>query len=187
MNNFEVVILALALVFNSWLSYLSAGNVLSEESFKRKAVFAGIMFLLQFLMTGVGIWAGYKTGAFELRVNMAISLSILFIFGLKTLLTGIRSQAQQKDYDYTDIKVVFLAALAEGITPLAVGIAIGLISVHHYTQWLITGAFLLAGIISALITVSRMGTAAFKLRLGPLGGLLLLAAAIQMTISLTRF
>lgn len=187
MNNFEIVILAVALVFNSWISYLSAGTVLSKEPFKRKAIYAVIMFLLQFLMTGAGIWVGYKTGAFELRVNMAISLSILFIFGLKSLLTGIRTQAQQKDYDYTDIKVVLLAALAEGITPLAIGISIGLISVHYYTQWIITGTFLLIGIITALSSVSKMGAVSFKLRFGPIGGLLLLAAAIQMAINLTRF
>jgi putative Mn2+ efflux pump MntP len=187
MNNFEIVILAVALVFNSWISYLSAGTVLSKEPFKRKAIYTAIMFLLQFLMTGAGIWAGYKTGAFELRVNMAISLSILFIFGLKTLLTGIRTQAQQKEFDYSDVKVIFLAAIAEGITPLAIGISIGLISQHHYTQWFITGTFLLVGIISALIAVSKTGAKAFKLRFGPIGGLLLLAAAIQMAISLSRF
>jgi putative Mn2+ efflux pump MntP len=187
MNNFEIVILALALVFNSWMPYLNAGVVLSGESFARKANYSGIMFLLQFLMAGTGIWIGYKTGGLDERTNMAISLSIMFIFGLKALLEGIRLQDQEKEFDYTDIKVILLSALAEGITPLAIGISIGLLSLNPYLHWLLIGGFLFAGIIIAFLVAVTMGSGSFKLRLGPFGGLLLFAAAIKMTISLTGF
>ena len=61
MNNFEIVILALALVFNSWIVYINAGLVLSAEPFIRKVNYTGIMFLVQFVMAGAGIWIGYKT------------------------------------------------------------------------------------------------------------------------------
>ena len=187
MNNFEIVIIAFALVFNSWMSYLNAGVVLSKESFIRKFNYFGIMFLMQFVMAGAGIWIGFKTGTFEARTNMAISISILFIFGLKVLLEGIRTQTKEKDFDFTELKVVLLSALAEGITPLAIGIAIGLLSLHPYLHWLLTGGFLFAGILTALVVAASMGSGSFKLRLGPFGGLLLLAAAIKMTISLTGF
>jgi len=187
MNNFEIIILAIALVFSSLTTYLNAGIVLSKEPFLRKLYFTGIMFFFQFIMAGVGIWVGYKVGSPEVRVNMLISLSILLLFGLKVLLTGIRSQGEEKSFDYTDNKATLFAALAEGITPLTVGIAIGLLSVHPYLHWLITGIFLLAGILSGLILAVQMGIGSLRLRLGPVGGLLLLAAAIKLALNVTGF
>lgn len=187
MNNFEIVILALALVFNSWATYLNAGNALSGETLILKVRYSGIMFFVQYIMAGAGIWIGFKTGSLDIRVNMAISLSIMLIFGLKVLLTGIKTSTEEKAFDYTDSKVTFLAAIAEGITPLAIGIAIGLLTLFPYLHWLITGTILLAGIVSGLIVSSRMGNAVFKLRFGPIGGLLLLAAAIQMATKLIGY
>ncbi len=187
MNTFEIIILAMALVFNSWMAYLNAGIVLAGKPMLRLVNYAGIMCLTQFLMAGVGIWVGYKIGSFEVRVNMLISLSILLIFGLKVLFTGIRMQTLDKAFDYTDNKVIVFAALAEGITPLIIGTAIGLLSVHLYLHWFVVGGFLLAGILSALILTSRMGSDSLKLRLGPVGGLLLLAAALKLMLSLTTY
>ena len=187
MNNFEIVILALALVLNSWSTYINAGIILSGKPLIWKTKYSGIMFFVQYIMAGTGIWIGFRTGSLDLRVNMAISLSIMLVFGLKVLLAGIKTSTEEKAFDYTDSKVTFLAAMAEGITPLSIGIAIGLLSNFPYLQWLITGIVLLAGIVSGLIVSSRMGNTAFKLRFGPIGGLLLLAASIQMATKLIGF
>ena len=187
MNNFEIILLAFALVFNSWIAYINAGIVLSGEALVRKVNYAGMMFLIQCIMLGAGIWIGYKTGSLEIRINMVISLSIMFIFGLKVLLTGIRAPEEDKAFDYTDSKVTFFASLAEGITPLAIGISIGLLSLNPYLHWIITGLLMLSGIVAALILSKRMGRDSFKLRLAPVGGLLLLAAAIKLAINLTGF
>lgn len=187
MNNFEIIILALALVFNSWATYLNAGIVLSKEPFLRKVYFAGNMFFFQFVMAGTGIWAGNKVSSFEVRVNMLISLSILLIFGLKVLLTGIRTQTEDKVYDFADNKVTMFAALAEGITPLVIGLSIGLLSVHPYLHWIVTGIFLITGVLTGLFVANRMGPGSLKLRLGPIGGFFLLAAALKLIINLTGF
>ena len=87
MNNFEIILLAFALVFNSWIAYINAGIVLSGEALVRKVNYAGMMFLIQFIMLGAGIWIGYKTGSLEIRQKMLICLSMMFIFGIKDLLT----------------------------------------------------------------------------------------------------
>jgi len=187
MNNFEIVILALALVFDSWTTYLNAGIVLCKELFWRKVQYVALMFFFQFVMTGVGIWLGYKLGSFELRVNMLISLSIILIIGLKVLLTNIKTQNEENTFDYTVNKVLVLAALAEGITPLVVGIAIGLLSVHPYLHWLVIGIFLLAGILTGLMVANRKNPGSFKLRPGTIAGFLLLAIALKLMLSLTSF
>jgi len=187
MNTFEIVILAIALTCNSWITYLGAGTVLAGETFSRRFYFTTVMILTQSMLTGAGIWIGYKMGSITTEVNMAISLSILFIFGLKVLLSGIRTQTEEKTYDYSENKVLFFASLAEGITPLVIGIAIGLLTLKPFLHWGIITGFLLVGILSGLISGLRMGTRINKLRLGPIGGLLLLAAAIKLVINLTGF
>ncbi len=187
MNTFKVLFLALALVFSSWSIYLNAGIVLQKEPFVRKIYFTGIMFILQFLMAGTGIWLGYKIGSYDGRINIIISLSILLIFGLKVLLSGIRTQSEYRTFDFANNKITAFAALAEGITPLVIGIAIGLLSKQPYLHWYLIGIFLFSGIIAGLFIAARMGSNSLKLRLGPIGGLLLLAAAIQLAMNLTRF
>ncbi len=187
MNTFETIVIAVALVFNSWMVYLNAGMSLVGKPFSGKVAYAAAMFVIQFLMAGTGIWIGYKTGSLEVRVNMMISLSILFIFGLKVLLTGIRTQQQEKAFDYSDSRVASFAALAEGVTALAIGIAIGLLSQQPYLHWFLVGIILLVGIIAAIILAGSMGNAALKLRLGPVGGLLMLSAAIKLTLNLSAF
>lgn len=187
MNTFEIVILAMALVFNSWISYLNAGIMLASKPVARKIYYTGTTFILQAVMDGVGIWIGYKLGSPEIKVNMMISFSILLIFGLRVLLAGIRIPLQENAFDYTDNKVVFLSALAEGITPLAIGIAIGLLSVHQYLDWMVIDVFLFTGIIAGLIVSKRLGSGSLKLRLGPISGLLLLAAAIKLMLNITGF
>jgi putative Mn2+ efflux pump MntP len=189
MNNFEIVILAVALVFSSWNSYVNAGLLLVREQVVRKLYFAGIMFLMQFILAGAGIWLGYKWGSPEMRVNILISLSIILFFGLKVFLTAIRLQSQEKEekIDYTDNKVIFIASLAEGITPLFIGAAIGLLSTHPYLHWLLIGLFLISGIFSAQFLASSMDKNILKIRFGTLGGLLLLAAAIKLALNIVRF
>lgn len=187
MNTFEIVILALALVLSSWSSYLNAAVVLAREPFFQRVRYAGITFSVQLLLTGAGLYIGNKLSSPDLKVNMLISLSILLIFGLKVILSGIRQQNGEKSYNYAEVKVVLLAAVAEAITPLAVGIGIGLLSEHPFTHWIVIGSFFFAGIFTALIVASAMGVNSLRLRFGPIGGLLLLAAALKLILSITGY
>lgn len=187
MNTFEIVILALALVFSSWMSYLNAGIALASELLVRKVYYMGIMFLLQFCMAGTGVWVGYKAGSSDMQINMTISLSILLIIGLKILFTGIRNQAPEKKYDYLNNKVILIAALTEGIAPLAVGVAIGLVSLHPYLHWILTGVFLFSGILAGVLLSKNQLAISSKIKLAQVGGLLLLAAAIKLMLNLTGF
>ncbi len=185
MNNFEIIILALSLVFSSWNSYLNAGLGLAEGPVVRKFSYSGIMFLMQFGIAGVGIWAGYKFCSPEMRINMMISFGIILMIGLIVLLSNIRPQTIEKEFDYFDKKAIFLSALAEGIIPLIIGVSIGILSTHPYLHWILTGLFLLSGILAAQILAVFMGLNSLKIRLGAIGGLLLLAVAIKLAMNVT--
>jgi putative Mn2+ efflux pump MntP len=186
MNTFEIIILALALVCNSWITYLNAGILLKHEPLSRKAYYVGIMLLLQFFMAGAGIWIGYKVSSTEVQVNMLISLSILLFAGLKVLLLGILVPNPDKVFNFENNIVLLFAALAEGIFPLVVGLAIGLLTVQPCLHWFLVGVFLLTGIVAGLFQVRRLG-ANFLFKVGAVGGLLFLAAAIKLALNLTRF
>ncbi len=185
MNNFEIIILALALVFNSWNEYRNAGISLAKEPAIRRFYYAAITFLLQFTMAGTGIWAGNKAGSFELRTNMLISLCIMLLIGLKVILTGFKSQDQECEVEYTNNKSVTFAALVEGIIPLFIGVSIGFLSATPYLHWLLTGGFLLAGIIAGLLFAKRKHPINFNF--DTLGGFLFLSAAIKLALNFTRF
>jgi len=187
MNKFEIVILAIALVLNSLSVYIGAGIILAREAYGRKAIFGSIMFVVQFLMVGAGIWIGYKMGSYAMQTNMIISVCILVIFGLNVLLTNINANSRDEVPDFTNNSVIVLAALAEGITPLSIGIAFGLVSLQLVNQWLLTGVIMLVGIISGISLGSRLGSNSRKLRFGPVGGLLILAVAIKLIINMMGF
>jgi putative Mn2+ efflux pump MntP len=187
MNNFEITILALALVFNSWNSYLNAGIIMKADQLARKINFTGIMFLVQFIMAGAGIWLGFKLGSFEMRTNILISLSILLVTGLKVLLSGIRSQTDELTKELADTKTMFFSALLEGIIPLFIGIAIGFLSKSPYLHWFLIGLILLSGILAALLVASRKGPGALKNTFESVGGFLLLSIAIKLALNIIRF
>jgi len=187
MNNFEIIILALALAFNSWNAYVNAGLLLAKSPLSRRIYYSGITFLMQFVMAGTGIWAGNKTCSFEMRTNMMISLSLMLLVGLKMLLEGIRSQTQETPSTFTENKSTFFAALYEGIIPFIIGISIGLLSEHPYLHLLLIGLFLISGIIAGLVVAFRMGVNALKLKFNFIGGFLFIAAAIKLALTITRF
>jgi len=187
MNNFEIVILALALVFNSWNSYVKAGLLLSKEPLVRKLYASGITFLMEFLMAGTGIWAGYKTASSEMRTNILISLSIMMVVGLKVLFTVIRAQSQENEMEYSENKRTFFAALLEGIIPLFIGISIGLLSVKPYMHWLLIGLFLLLGIVTGQVAAIQKKDNAYNFKVEYMAGFLFIAASIKLALNITGF
>ncbi len=187
MNTFEIIILALALVFTSWSSYVYAGGLFFDKALQTKVNYTGIMFLIQFLMTGAGIWIGFKFGNAESKINVLISLSIFFVTGLKVLLDNIGNQAADNNIEEESWKGISLLAVLEGIIPLVTGIAIGLLSLHPWLHWILLGVFFLSGILSGLFISGRKKPGKPLLRLGSAGGLLLLAAGIKLALNITGF
>lgn len=187
MNTFEIAILAFALVLNSFSVYISAGISLRSEHQGRKALFGAVMFFVQFLMVGAGLWIGNRLGSYVVQTNMMISVCILIIFGLKVLLGNINSVSNRKTFDFSESSVILLTALAEGTTPLAIGISFGLVSQHPIMHWMATAIILLLGIISGMSFGLNLGKHSLKLRFGPIGGLLILSVAIKLIINMMGY
>ncbi len=188
MSTFKIVILALALVFSSWPAYILAGIRLAKEPLFRRINYSGIMLSVQFLLAGAGLYIGTKTGSFDQKVNMTISLVLILVIGLRVFLAGIKlPQAQDESSDPADAKVTFISAIVEGIASLAIGLAIGLLSVNPFLHWIVIGVFYLIGIVIAITMASMMGNRSLRFNLAPFGGFLFLAAALKIILTLTGY
>ncbi len=188
MSTFKIVILALALVFSSWPAYIHAGIRLAKEPLFRRINYSGIMLSVQFLLAGAGLYIGTKTGSFDQKVNMTISLVLILIIGLSVFLTGIKLPSEQGESpDQADTKVIFLSALVEGIASLAIGLAIGLLSANLFLHWIVIGVFYLIGIVSAITLASIFGNRSLRFKVAPIGGFLFLAASLKLILTLTGY
>jgi putative Mn2+ efflux pump MntP len=187
MNSIQIAILALALALNSFMTYLTAGYVLRDESGIRKMRFGLIVLMSQILMSGTGLWLGVKIGILAANSNYYISLGILLIMGLKIVFDSIRTRPEDKAFDFSDTRVIVMLSIAEGITPLVIGIAIGLVAEYVLLPWIILAILQFLSILIGLIAGSRYGVASFRFRLGPVGGLIMLAAALKLLIDLIGY
>lgn len=187
MNYFQISLIALGLSLNLLTSAVAGGVVLRSSATGRKMLYLCVMILFQALTLAAGLLLGNRIGLVSENHNAIIALSILLIIGIKVLLDSIRSKPESKSFDINDNQVLIMVALAEAFTPLAVGIAIGLMAAGIFSSWLVLLLFQVLAIITGLVAGSFMGEQAFKLRLGPIGGLILLAAAMKLIINVIGF
>lgn len=184
LNTFELILLSVAIVLTFWINCLIAGFTLSVNKLQSKIIFILIYSFIHILMLGSGMWIGNRIGSTEVKSNVMMAIGILLIFGLKILFSSIKNNPQSRLFDYSDASVVSLSALGEGINTLGIGLAIGLLIEFIYMPWLYGGIVLLVGIISGVVIGSLLSNNALKLRTGPIGAIILVSAAIKLTLTL---
>ncbi len=187
MNNFQIGILAVALALNSFATFLIDGFVLRPEDLARKIRFALVNLFFQAIMAGAGLWLGVKMGTLAVNSNFYISLGILSVMGLKIIFDSVRTRQEDKSFDLSEMHSIVLLAVAEGITPLIVGISIGLTVEILLIPWIILVLLQAAAILSGLVYGPHHGTASVRFRSGMLGGLILLAAALKLLMNLIGY
>lgn len=187
MNAIQIAILSLALALNSFQTYLIAGNTLKNEQPGRLLRFLLIMLASQVLMSGTGLWLGLRIGGLAIQSNYYIAFGILLIMGIKIIMDSIRQKPEDKTFDLTDLRMIIMLSVAEGITPLIVSSAIGLTMQTILPAWMILTLFQLIAIITGIVVGSRYSALATRLRTGPIGGLIMIAAALKLLIDLVGF
>lgn len=187
MSTFKILILAVALVFSLWPSYVNVAIVLSKEPAIRKLKHIGITSAVQFLMAGAGFYIAYKTISFYPRVNTLISLCILLVIGLKILLTEMKSQSIENTPEFMDLKTSFWQAVTYGLHVLAISVAVALLSDSLVIHWTIIGAFVFSGTVAAFVLSPEMAGNSLRYRFSTIGGILLLAVALKLTLTVVGF
>lgn len=187
MNAAQIFILSIALALNSFMAYAVAGVSLKKEKQSFMVIYSSIMLASLILLIGTGLWLGYRIGIMSGQNNYYISFGILLIMGLKVIFDSLRSKPEEKSYDLGETRNIVLLSIAEGITPLIISIAAGLTLEKIYPSWIIFCVWQILAIISGLFLGARFGKQIYRFRTGPIGGLILLAAALKLLIDFVGF
>lgn len=187
MNYFQISLIALGLALNLLTSSIAGGMALRESSAGRKFSFALSIIFFQAIAIGAGLILGNRLGMISESHNAVIALAILLIMGIKILLDSIRNKPETKLFDVNDNRILMMVSLAESFTPLIVSISVGLLVSDVIIPWILALFFQLLAVATGLIASETMGEQSYKLRLGPVGGFILLAAALKMIINVIGF
>lgn len=187
MNNFQISIIAVGLAMNLMTSSVAGGVILKGSAMSRQAIYILVMAAFQALATGAGLILGNRIGMLSESHNAIIALFILLIMGIKVTLDTLRTKPEAKSFEVNDNRIMLMVSLAEAFTPLAVSIAVGLVVNEIMVPFLIIWIIQLLAIMAGIAAGSVMGGQAYKLRLGPVGGLILLAAAMKLIINVIGY
>ena len=186
MNSIQIAILALGLALNSFMNFFFSGTSLKSIDFDQKLRIWTIIFISQVLMLGAGLWLGIRIGILAENSNFIISLCILLFIGLKIIFESIRSRPENISI-LTEKRELIIFSLSEGILPLLLGIAVGMVVDVLMTAWIILIIFQTIALITGFYLSSGNNKITFGIKLEIIGGLILLAAALKMLISLIGY
>lgn len=187
MNPIQILIIGLAIALNSFVAYLTAGYVLQKEPVTKMLSYGFFMLVTQSLMIAAGLWLGVRIGVLASNSNYYIAAGILLLMGLKVIFESLRIKPEDKTFDLSETRVLIMLSIAEGITPMIISIAIGLTVETIFPSWSILVITQSLALISGLVFGTRYGKNALRLRVGPVGGLILLAASLKLLIDLIGF
>lgn len=182
MNTFQLILLALAVGFYYLNTGIAGAYSLTGSEKKNLTGFQTSMILFLLSSTFIGLLFGKALSRLSGDIVVYIAVAMLLIVGLKMLFDSLNSKITSKVFDFTDKRIVNLFALGESINMLLVATAIGLLVENTYLAVLIIGIPLILAIVSGPLLVQSMGKESLKLRLGPIGALIIIAAAIQKLI-----
>ena len=186
MNSIQIIILAIGLAMNSFMSFFFSGASLKLTDFDQKLRIWTTIFIAQVLMLGAGLWLGIRIGILAENYNYKIALCILLFIGLKIIFESIRSRPENISI-LTEKRELIIFSLSEGILPLLLGIAVGMVVDVLMTAWIILIIFQTIALIAGFYLSSRNNRITFGIKLEIIGGFILLAAALKMLISLIGY
>jgi manganese efflux pump family protein len=185
-NLFEIALISIALAFNtSGICFRAASSPHKSDA----GILLRMLFLLvtfQLLFSFAGLLLGKVISSVNSSVIHWIALSLMIMMGIKILFESFQGKPEYSSFNITDLKVVFRLSIAASIDPFVIFSGIGLLLPNIPDTLLLEGITFLLFISAWLIAGRKKGTDVFKLRLRPLGGLILLGAGLHLFIKLIR-
>jgi manganese efflux pump family protein len=187
MNSIQISILAFAVALNSFMSFFASGTSLHLTDFDQKLRTGFAVFFVQVVMLGAGLWLGIRVGILAENSNYYISLCILLFIGLKMIFESLRNLAEKDKSDLRVMRELFIFSFSEGITPLLLGMSIGLAVDSLLQAWIILICFQTIAIITGFYLGAREARIKLGFKLEIVAGLIVLAAALKLLISLIGY
>jgi putative Mn2+ efflux pump MntP len=185
-NLFEILLISLALAFNTSGICFVAGYSLRKSDSGIVIRFLFLLVTTQIIFSFAGLLLGTAIGRVFPLATQWISLSLLMMMGLKILYESLQAKTEDLTFDHTELRMIFKISLAASIDPLIVSTGIGLLLPNLPNSIMLIGATFLLFCSAWLIIGKVRGAASLKMRLGLIGGLILLAAGLHLFIKLVR-
>ncbi len=170
-NFIAIVVIAFALSLDAFVVSLASGITIKILKLKH-ALRISLMFgLFQAMMPVLGWLIGAVFSHHLKNLENFVAAGIFFIIGGKMILEGVFIK-EEKNHDYTSLKVIFLFAVATSIDAFAVGVSFSLFNVNILEPVLIIGFITFATSFLGVYLGNATGRI-FGDRIGIAGGVVL--------------
>jgi len=179
----SLFVLSFALAMNGFSLAIAnsslSGKVLPGISVKAAFAFGSSHFVFGYL----GYFLGGLLAPAILGIELYTSIAFLLILGIKVLFQATRVKPETKVFDINQTRVIMALSVALGMNALLVGLVLGFLDVQALTANLLTFFLVSFFTLFGLAGGHRLGMA-FARNVAILGGVLFIAAALRMVITL---
>ena len=133
MTNFELLILAISLTFDTFAVSVGGGISMPNLKFKKKAMIIAFFGVFQAAYLFAGWFVGGKAASFITEWDHWVAFAILTYLGGKMLLEAIKSKDEEEEAnkrDFLCIKRLAVLATATSIDAIAVGASLAMLQIE---------------------------------------------------------
>ncbi len=181
MQYFDILLIALALSFDTFAVSVSTGLIIREIKFWQATKIALILAIFQALAPVIGWYGGLQIEKYIAEYDHWISLILLSILGIKMIMEA-RKEDEKKEFNPLKLSVCIGMAVATSIDALIVGITFAFMKIHILIIIFIIGFITylssMLGILLGKQVNSKNGQ-----HIETLGGIILILIGIKILIT----
>ena len=185
MSIFDLILLSIALAMDCFTVSITSGLIQRRLVIRTMLITALMFGLFQALMPMIG-WIGISSFSNVLeRWDHWIAFGLLAILGGRMILSGLKSDEEEKSFDPSKFSTTITMAIATSIDALAVGLSFGCSGYNTFSSILIP--IIIIGIGSFLFSVAGFMIGAFagkriNFPVEIIGGIILIGIGVKILI-----
>ncbi len=181
MQNWELLLIAIGLSFDTFAVSVSTGLTVSQIKFWQGVRIALVLAIFQSLMPFLGWLGGIQIARYISNIDHWIAFGLLAILGIKMIVESFKN-AEEKKFNPLIFSVLVVMAIATSIDALVVGVSFALISTNIYLAISIIGSVtFLVAMIGMLLGKNVNGKFGKKAEI--IGGLILIGIGLKILLS----
>jgi putative Mn2+ efflux pump MntP len=181
MQNWELLLIAIGLSFDTFAVSVSTGLTISQIKFWQAIRIAIVLAIFQVLMPFLGWLGGTQVERYIRNFDHWIAFGLLSILGIKMIVETFKN-AEEKKFNPLLLSVLVVMAIATSIDALVVGISFALLNTNIYFAISVIGTVtFLVAMIGMLLGKNVNGKFGKKAQI--IGGLILIGIGLKILLS----
>jgi putative Mn2+ efflux pump MntP len=181
MQNWELLLIAIGLSFDTFAVSVSTGLTISQIKFWQAIRIAIVLAVFQVLMPFFGWLGGTQVERYIRNYDHWIAFGLLSILGIKMIVETFKN-AEEKKFNPLLLSVLIVMAIATSIDALVVGISFAILNTNIYFAISVIGAVtFLVAMIGMLLGKNVNGKFGKKAQI--IGGLILIGIGLKILLS----